>query len=348
MGEQQNKIPELQYGEEFHLALCERLGEHFSQEKLDSEGGGHRALVAGLFGEWGSGKTLHLQHIHQYFYEQLPESTKSLEKPITFPIFFNAWRYEAEPHLIVPLLKSSEQQLKSWIKSTHTSVDEAEKWIQDKWRLLGNAAVALASGFNGQLTIPLEPTGKTKASFSLNPQRIFETFKQRQKEQQERNKTYIEKLSSLYYDFENQIKNLTQPGEDTHKLNLLFLIDDLDRCLPEKAVQMLESIKLFLDVQGCAFVLAVDDEVVERGIAHRYRDYGSTNNSLAMESIANSLHPGRYHDFISDHDHQCSNPITGHEYLEKMIQIPMRIPAPDRQQTLDYLTFHFNGLFGEP
>lgn len=53
--------------------------------------------------------------------------------------------------------------------------------------------------------------------------------------------------------------------ESVH-LNLLFLIDDLDRCLPEKAVEMLESIKQFLEVPGCAFVLAVDDEIIERGI----------------------------------------------------------------------------------
>ena len=31
--------------------------------------------------------------------------------------------------------------------------------------------------------------------------------------------------------------------------------------------------KLFLDVAGCSFVLAVDDDVIERGVEHHYRDY---------------------------------------------------------------------------
>jgi predicted KAP-like P-loop ATPase len=130
------------------------------------------------------------------------------------------------------------------------------------------------------------------------------------------------------------------------KLNFLFLIDDLDRCLPESAVKMLESIMLFLDVESCAFVLALDDEVVERGIAHRYRDYGATNNNRALESIAHSLNPDHYRAFNSDHDHVHANPITGSEYLEKIVQLPLRVPAPSLRQVEDYLDTHFNSLFG--
>ncbi|MCA9712937.1 MAG: hypothetical protein KDK70_44340, partial [Myxococcales bacterium] len=51
----------------------------------------------------------------------------------------------------------------------------------------------------------------------------------------------------------------SQPEGDDLRLDLLFLVDDLDRCLPEKAVEVLEAIKLFLEVPGCAFVIGVDD-----------------------------------------------------------------------------------------
>jgi hypothetical protein len=39
---------------------------------------------------------------------------------------------------------------------------------------------------------------------------------------------------------------------------LVVFVDDLDRCLPEKTVQVLEAIKLFLDKHGCLFVLGAD------------------------------------------------------------------------------------------
>lgn len=150
-----------------------------------------------------------------------------------------------------------------------------------------------------------------------------------------------------YYDFENQIQALTGRDGDGPYLNLLFLIDDLDRCLPEKSVQMLESIKLFLDVQGCAFAIALDDEVVERGIAYRYRDYGPGNDNRGMEAIAYSLKPDRFREFCGDREHEAENPITGFEYLEKIVQLPVRIPAPDTLQVEQYISSQFPNLFGE-
>ena len=66
---------------------------------------------------------------------------------------------------------------------------------------------------------------------------------------------------------------------------------------------MLEAVKLFLEVEGCAFVLALDEEVIERGIAHRYRDYALQGK-------------------------EGMTPITGAEYLEKLVHLPVRLPRP--------------------
>src|SRR5207237_7432508 len=77
------------------------------------------------------------------------------------------------------------------------------------------------------------------------------------------------KRESLYFEVREQLAALTSQPE--MPLRFVVLVDDLDRCLPEKAIQVLESVKLFLNASGFSFVLAVDDEVVERGIAHRYQ-----------------------------------------------------------------------------
>ena len=48
------------------------------------------------------------------------------------------------------------------------------------------------------------------------------------------------------------------------------LIDDLDRCLPENALEIFESVKLFLDSPKCAYVVAVDRAMIRRGLELRY------------------------------------------------------------------------------
>jgi hypothetical protein len=92
---------------------------------------------------------------------------------------------------------------------------------------------------------------------------------------------------------------------------------------------MLESIKLFLDVAGCSFVLAVDDDVVERGVEHHYRDYIHRNdNFIYVNSDKSQEETSKTDDKISHQNqpHKYQLPITGNEYLEKMISLPFRLP----------------------
>ena len=51
---------------------------------------------------------------------------------------------------------------------------------------------------------------------------------------------------------------------------VVVFIDDLDRLMPEKAVAVLECIKLFMDVKGCVYVLACDYEVIAQGVKKRF------------------------------------------------------------------------------
>ena len=60
---------------------------------------------------------------------------------------------------------------------------------------------------------------------------------------------------------------------------LVIFIDDLDRCLPDKTVQVLESLKLFFDKRGCVFVLGADIGIVQKAVAKHYEDAGVTGES---------------------------------------------------------------------
>jgi len=55
-------LSDLEYGGSFNKALCNRLVTHFNGEERDAEGQGKRALVVGLFGEWGCDARRHPGH----------------------------------------------------------------------------------------------------------------------------------------------------------------------------------------------------------------------------------------------------------------------------------------------
>jgi predicted KAP-like P-loop ATPase len=80
---------------------------------------------------------------------------------------------------------------------------------------------------------------------------------------------------------------------------LVVFVDDLDRCLPEKAIEVLEAIKLFLEVPGTAFVLGMDRAVIERGIEARYGEC-----------------------FRRQDDERAEFPISGASYLQKIVRSP--------------------------
>ena len=105
-------------------ALLGRIERHFqghspssALQSQSAPGGGSKqdrigddeALVVGIFGAWGAGKTHWLRYLEQHFQSELRDALKRDEPPseLIVPVFFNAWRYEKEQHLIVPLLKTA-------------------------------------------------------------------------------------------------------------------------------------------------------------------------------------------------------------------------------------------------
>ena len=80
---------------------------------------------------------------------------------------------------------------------------------------------------------------------------------------------------------------------------LVVLVDDLDRCLPEIAIETLEAIRLFLFVPRAAFVIAADEGMIEYAVRQHFPDLPVTTG------------PATY----------------ARNYLEKLIQVPFRLPS---------------------
>jgi predicted KAP-like P-loop ATPase len=91
---------------------------------------------------------------------------------------------------------------------------------------------------------------------------------------------------------------------------LVVLVDDLDRCLPEVAIETLEAIRLFLFVPRAAFVIAADEGMIEYAVRQHFPD------------LPVATGPATY----------------ARNYLEKLIQVPFRLPSLGYAETRIYVT----------
>lgn len=87
---------------------------------------------------------------------------------------------------------------------------------------------------------------------------------------------------------------------------LIIIIDDLDRCDVENALQLLSIIKLFLDIENCVCIAAVDFNRLKQAWKTKYQPQGN------------------------NHD-------VGSEYLDKIFQIRIGIPTPPMEEIKKYL-----------
>jgi hypothetical protein len=101
---------------------------------------------------------------------------------------------------------------------------------------------------------------------------------------------------------------------------LVVIVDDLDRCLPPSVIETLEAIRLFLAAPKTAFVIAADEALIREAVTHRFPEAES-------EGI----------------DKQIARPraAVGARYLEKLIQVPIRVPPLSRSDLHGYLNLLF-------
>lgn len=103
---------------------------------------------------------------------------------------------------------------------------------------------------------------------------------------------FIAQMDSLKATFQTLVDS--KAGADGR---VVVFIDDLDRLQPGKAVELLEVLKVFLDCEKCVFILAIDYNVVARGVREKYGE-----------------------DFSEE---------KGKNFFDKIIQVPFKMPVAD-------------------
>jgi formylglycine-generating enzyme required for sulfatase activity len=272
---------------------------------------GNTPLTIGVFGGWGSGKTSLMRMVK-----------KGLPPEFTVA-WFDAWKYDKEENLWRAFLLSILSALKDAAGKNNKPVEEFEKLESLLYREMELEKV-------GGVTIDLAKLGGKVAqgvvqiglSFIPGISALTKLVEELQKSaatnaadeavgaiQRERTKIHIEQVRFLEQ-FQEKFRILVEQHVTRQNGRLIVFVDDLDRCLPEKAIEVLEAIKLFVDAPGCIFVLGLDQEVIARGVEIRYKDFLKKDGT---------------------------NQISGARYLEKIIQLPFQIPPVEQTDMGDFV-----------
>ncbi|MEZ5196416.1 MAG: P-loop NTPase fold protein [Bacteroidales bacterium] len=131
---------------------------------------------------------------------------------------------------------------------------------------------------------------------------------------------YIQKLSGNDSELEMGIREFHEDFgnllKETKIKKLVVFIDDLDRCLSDTVIATLEAIKLFLFAPNTAFIIGADEQLIQYAVSSRF------------PKIPGEMEVSR-------------------DYLEKLIQIPLRIPPMSEFEVETYINLLFTQQYFE-
>jgi len=185
---------------------------------------------------------------------------KKLNAKKAHAIWFNLWVHQFDEHPAVAMAQKLVETLE--LKNR----EKAKKLVTIIAAALGSRLLQFTTGM-----------------------KILEVLKLGRTYEEERFQIRSDRLR-LREHFESLVKIAKGVGRESKRL--VFFIDDLDRCMPDRALELLEALKLYLNMEHCVYFLAVDRHALMQSIKHRYEN-------LQMNEV---------------------------EYLDKIIQVPFTVP----------------------
>ncbi|HQN44767.1 MAG TPA: P-loop NTPase fold protein, partial [Anaerolineaceae bacterium] len=206
-------------------------------------------LTLGVFGSWGTGKTSLLH--------QLKSEIEANSNPHQRVVWFTAWKYEQQDALwrafllrVIDSLYPHKEENKRYSLDELTDVDqrtgadhlerlersiyENVSWVESgKWSL--NTVELVKQGIRLPIWLAFQLVGQGAAAKDLGI--TPELAKILEREAREHHLNQLKSLEQFAAEFEKATQLIL--GKDGR---LIVFVDDLDRCLSEKAVQILEAI----------------------------------------------------------------------------------------------------------
>lgn len=209
-------------------------------------------MTIAIQGNWGSGKTS--------FVNMVVDEIKKGEKPDNYVFIpFNSWQFtqfNMSDQLLTSLVSSLTQALYNDLPEQKKAGKEAGKFILNTMKTItmfslhaANEIVKNKTGFD-----VAENAGK---SISKN---------------EDNTTSDLNELKNNFQTLINERLGIKDEESNPSGKRVIFFVDDLDRLSPEKAVEVLEVLKLFLDCENCIFLLAIDYAVVKNGVSIKYKN----------------------------------------------------------------------------
>lgn len=261
-------------------------------------------VTIGVHGDWGAGKSSVLEMIE----------TKLDDVSGVLCLKFNGWRFQGFEDAKIALIEG----IVTGLVEKRPALTRAADAVRNVFRRIDWLKVAKKAGglaltaytgiptpdqiqavigtINGVLADP------AKLATKANVEAALEGAKSLLKPESD-TKNVPEEIGAFRKAFDELL-------EKAGVSQLVVLIDDLDRCLPETAIETLEAVRLFVFTSRTAFVVAADEAMIEYAVRKHFPDLPDTTG------------PRDY----------------ARNYLEKLIQVPFRLPALGEAETRIYVT----------
>ena len=207
-------------------------------------------------GQWGSGKTSFMNQLRSI----LCDADDDNNNPLYFGVWMNMWEYslmQNPEQILTGIIKGLTAECAAVLSKLNAPATFARDLRDKTWSFLKKTGTVIAStavkagvnsvGLNGDAaaeTLQNTISGNLKET---TPHEIRESFAMAVKKCLE-----------------------SQPENEPQRRGFMFFIDDLDRINPESAVQILELLKNMFEVDNCIFVLAIDYDVVVKGLKAKF------------------------------------------------------------------------------